>query len=311
MEQVRLGKSGLVASVIGLGGGSSGRFGLANGGTPADAVRLIRTAIDEGISFFDGAGLCGDVDALMAQGLAGRRESVVIATKIHLGPDPVPLAGTRFANKLSSWIARRGGLVCSGAAARKRVERTLKALRTDRIDLLQLHAVSPRQYPHTGRVFSELIAMKEEGKIRAIGITEGFLTDPGHAMLQAALSEGIADTVMVAFNPVNSSAAELVLPAAARADVGVIGMYVLRDLLAHSAADRKRTNRLLELTGAASLSDLAYRYCRHQPGMGIVLTGTGDPGHLRQNIAAALAPPLTPSAIAEIRRTFAAPTAGE
>lgn len=51
MDYVSLGKSGLTSSVIGLGGGSSGRFGLARRGTKADAIRLIHAALDLGITF--------------------------------------------------------------------------------------------------------------------------------------------------------------------------------------------------------------------------------------------------------------------
>jgi aryl-alcohol dehydrogenase-like predicted oxidoreductase len=62
MDYVPLGRSGLVTSVVGLGGGSSSRFGLVKGGTRSDALALIRAAFDQGITFFDGAGICGDVE---------------------------------------------------------------------------------------------------------------------------------------------------------------------------------------------------------------------------------------------------------
>src|SRR5437763_12524820 len=119
MDFVRLGRSGLVSSVIGLGGGSSGRFGLKKGGTKADAIALIRSAVDQGITFFDGAGLTGGVDELLADGLTGCRQDVLVSTKVHLGPDPMPLTAMRFANEASSWLARRGGLVCSAATLRR------------------------------------------------------------------------------------------------------------------------------------------------------------------------------------------------
>src|SRR5437879_2860090 len=104
MDYVRLGRSRLVSSVIGLGGGSSGRFGLKKGGTTSGAIRLIRLALDQGITFFDGAGICGGVDELLAEGLAGRRNDVVLSTKVHLGPDPFPFKTMRFAHHCSSWI---------------------------------------------------------------------------------------------------------------------------------------------------------------------------------------------------------------
>lgn len=300
MEYVTLGKSGLRSSVIGLGGGSSGRFGLKNGGSRADAVRLIRLAVDEGITFCDGAGLAGGVDDILGEALAGCRDRVLISTKVHLGPAPVLLAGTRLANRASAWVARHSGTVCSGRTLRHHVERTLRVLRVERIDLLSLHSLTRNQYPLAiERALPELARMKEEGKIGAIGVTEGFLSDPDHTMLRAAVADARFDAVMVGFNLGNRSAAKAVLPAAAAAGMGTIGMFVLRGLTAPFHRDGTvqavpdRLAALLGEAGIASLAELAYRYCRHQQGIDVVLTGTGDPVHLRENIAAALAPPLT------------------
>ncbi|NUT01513.1 MAG: hypothetical protein HOP96_11110 [Sphingomonas sp.] len=299
MDYVTLGKSGLVSSVIGLGGGSSGRFGLTKGGSKADAIRLIRSALDLGITLFDGAGICGGVDELLAEGLGKYRADVLLCTKFHLGPDVY--SGAKFTNRASHWSARRFGWVCTASTIRRRVEQTLKALRTDRIDLLHLHAVTPRQYPLAAdRVLPELARLKSEGKLRAIGVTEGFVSDPRHQMLRLAVEDARVDAVMSGFNFANPSAADQVIPWAQSAGIGVIGMFALRGLLGSSSEVR----RLAEEAGAASLSDLAYRYARHQPGMDAVLTGTGDPEHLKQNVAAALAPPL-PQAVLDRLKALA------
>jgi L-galactose dehydrogenase len=49
---------------------------------------------------------------------------------------------------------------------------------------------------------------------------------------------------------------------------------------------------LVHAAGASSITDAAYRFARHEPGVDVVLFGTGDPAHLRSNIASLLAPPL-------------------
>jgi aryl-alcohol dehydrogenase-like predicted oxidoreductase len=77
----------------------------------------------------------------------------------------------------------------------------------------------------------------------------------------------------------------------------VIGMFAVRGLL----RDADALKPLVEEAGISSLSELAYRYARHQCGMDIVLTGTGDPEHLRENIAAALAPALPAEVIERLR----------
>ena len=132
--------------------------------------------------------------------------------------------------------------------------------------------------------------MKEEGKLRSIGITEGFLTDPDHTMLRAAVLDAIVDTIMVGFNASNPSAANSVLPEAKDAGLGTIGMFALRGLSGWSASEGVR--ELLRDAGITSLADFAYRYSRHQPGMDVVLTGTGDSEHLKQNVVSAMAPPI-------------------
>jgi L-galactose dehydrogenase len=303
MDYVRLGRSGLVCSVLGLGGGSSSRFGLKKGGSRSDALQLIRTALDHGITFFDGAGMSGGIDDLLAEGLAGRRQDVVLSTKVHLGPDPL-FTNAPLAHRTSSRMARRLGSVCSGSVLRKRVERTLSTLRTDRLDVLHLHAVSPRQYPLAiTRVLPELLKMKEEGKVRAIGVTEEFLADPGHEMLRKASLDAHFDVIMVGFNVNNSGAAEFVLPAANKAGLGVIGMFALRQLMENPLSSND-LRRVAEDAGS-SLSDLAYRYCRHHAGIDVVMTGTGNPAHLRTNIAAALAPPLADSVLARLQQRSA------
>jgi L-galactose dehydrogenase len=178
------------------------------------------------------------------------------------------------------------------------VERSLRTLRTDHVDVLSLHAVSPAQYRQgILRVVPELRRLKDEGKVRAIGITEGFLSDPGHEMLKAASADGRFDVMMLGFNALNSSAAATVLPAAEKAGTGTIGMFVLRGMLNGSA----QTTEILEEAGASSLSELAFRYARHQDGLDVVLTGTGSVEHLRQNIASAHSPPLPAPVLERLR----------
>lgn len=318
MDYVSLGRSGLSSSVIGLGGGSSGRFGLNKGGTRADAVRLIRSAMDEGITFFDGAGLSGGVDDILGEALAGYRDRVLLSSKVHLGPDPMLLTESPFVNRACGWLARRSGTVCSGRTLRRHVERTLRRLRVERIDLLNLHSLTLRQYPSAlERTLPELVRMKEDGKIGAVGVTESFLADPDHAMLRAAVADARFDAIMVGFNLKNHSAARTVLPAATEAGMGAIGMFALRGFTAPARRDgtaallADRLASLLAEAGIASLAALAYRYCRHQPGIDVVLTGTGDPVHLRQNVTAALAPPLPTDVLDRLQAILAGNAEGE
>ena len=61
---------------------------------------------------------------------------------------------------------------------------------------------------------------------------------------------------------------------------------------------------LVEHPEVRSVVEAAYRFCRHEPGAHVILTGTGSPDHLRENVAAILAPPLPGELTARLRELF-------
>jgi aryl-alcohol dehydrogenase-like predicted oxidoreductase len=143
-----LGTSGLVVSRVGLGCNNFGRrIGLDQARAVVDA------AIDEGVTLFDTADSYGDSEEILGTALDGRRDRVVVATKFGWdvgganGPD---------------WGARG-----SRRYIRRAVERSLRRLRTDWIDLYQLHrpdGVTPME--ETLAALTELV---REGKVRYVG----------------------------------------------------------------------------------------------------------------------------------------------
>jgi aryl-alcohol dehydrogenase-like predicted oxidoreductase len=152
MRYRALGNSGLVVSVVGLGGNNfGGRLDLA--GTRA----VVETAIDCGITLIDTAdtyGGGGRSEELLGEVLAGRRDQVLLATKFgHQGADMGygPAAGAK------------GGR----AYIRRAVEQSLRRLRTDHIDLYQIHTPDPQTpIAETLAALNELVA---EGKVRYLG----------------------------------------------------------------------------------------------------------------------------------------------
>jgi aryl-alcohol dehydrogenase-like predicted oxidoreductase len=152
MRYTTLGNSGLVASVVGLGGNNfGGRLDLA-------ATRaVVETAIDCGITLLDTAdtyGGGGRSEELLGEVLAGRRDQIVLATKFgHQAADMGygPAAGAK------------GGR----AYIRRAVEQSLRRLRTDYIDLYQIHTPDP-QTP-IGETLAALNELVAEGKVRYLG----------------------------------------------------------------------------------------------------------------------------------------------
>ncbi len=156
MQTRTLGNDGLAVSALGY-----GCMGLnANYGQPldhAEGVRIVRAAVDRGVTFFDTAEVYGPYinEDLVGDALASVRDKVVIATKFGFN-----LAGD----------GARNGLDSRPATIRKAVEGSLKRLRIDTIDLLYQHRVDPAvPIEEVAGAVADLIA---EGKVAHWGLSE-------------------------------------------------------------------------------------------------------------------------------------------
>src|SRR4051794_3494634 len=148
MAYRRLGGSGLVVSVAGLG---CNNFGMR---IDLDATRaVVGAALDEGVTLIDTSDSYGSSEEMLGEVLEGRRDDVVLATKFG--------SSVRGANG-ADWGARG-----SRRYIRKAVERSLRRLRTDWIDLYQIHRPDP--LTPVEETLSALTDLVREGKVRYIG----------------------------------------------------------------------------------------------------------------------------------------------
>jgi len=292
MEYVTLGRTGLRVSVAGLGCGGFSLLGLATGKTNAEAVTLVRQALDMEVNLLDTAAAYG-TEAVVGEAIKHvPRESVVIATK--------------------AWIPR-GESRRAAERAVTSLEASLRRLCTDYVDIFQLHGVMPAAYEHARDVIAPaLLKEREKGKLRHLGVTEAASEDPEHDMLRRAVEDEIWEVVMVAFHMMHQNARAQIFPRTSANRVGTLLMFAVRNIFSRperlATALRELTQRrelprwladapnplgfLLHEAGAKSITEAAYRFARHEPGADVVLFGTGDPDHLRANIGALLAPPL-------------------
>jgi aryl-alcohol dehydrogenase-like predicted oxidoreductase len=294
MEYKTLGKTGLRVSVAGLGCGGFSRLGLGTGKSEADAVALVHQAFDLGVNLFDTAAVYG-TEALLGKALkALPRDRVVIASK--------------------AWLPRSTGRSAAERAVAS-LDHSLKELGTDYIDVFELHGVSPGAYDRArDEIAPALLKEKEKGKLRHLGVTETGSSDGEHRMARRAAEDGVWDVMMVAFHMMHQNARSQVFPLTIANRVGTLLMFAvrnifskperLRDELHRLSAERQVAAWLAQAPdplgflihpadgGAATITEAAYRYVRHEPGVDVVLFGTGDPEHLRANIAAILKPPL-------------------
>lgn len=304
MDFCILGRTGLRVSVVGLGCGGPSRLGVSQGASLADAAKVVRRALELGVTYLDTATGYGTEPAV-ALGIAGwPRHEIVLATKI--GP-----------------AGRDGPITAAQLVAG--VEASLGRLGVDVIDIYQLHGVMLDRYEHcVNELVPALQALRDQGKIRFIGLTERFGSDPGHQMLQRALRDDCWDTYMVGSNLLNPSAARTILPETARRGIGTLNMFAVRralsrpdrlretiaglladGLLAAGSVDPNDPLDFLRAPGVAdSVTEAAYRFCRYTPGMDVVLTGTGSVEHLEQNLRSLAGPALPEEVLGRLEGLF-------
>ena len=301
METTSLGRTGLSVSVAGLGCGGHSRLGTARGASQEEAADIVRQGLDLGINFIDTASAYRTEPAV-GIAIEGKRDSVVISTKSSV---------TNAEGKRSAQDVVRS------------LERSLEVLKTDYIDVFNLHGVVLEDYDHAlNEVVPELLRQKELGKIRYLGITERVISDPGHLMLQKALADDLFDVVMVGFNLLNPSARNLVFPQTIEKNVATQIMFAVRRALSQPEALTELMTELVaqELVReidvenplgflqdhpeVRSIVEGAYRFCRHEPGATVVLTGTGSKDHLTKNVDSILAPKLPSEVLGTLEALF-------
>jgi aryl-alcohol dehydrogenase-like predicted oxidoreductase len=306
MQYTQLGRTGLTVSVAGLGCGGNSRIGKGAGLSDAQSARLVREAIDLGITFFDTAEAYGTEEILGRAIAPSERSSLVISTKSRIS---------------------RGGDPMSAADVAANLDASLQRLRTDYVDIFLLHGVPPASYERVRRELAPALAREQQrGKIRHLGLSETSPNDPEQRMLQTALGDPLWQVAMFAFHMLNQGARGNVFPRAREHGVGTLLMFVVRNIfsqpgllaetMSRLAADGKVPKELagsadplgflVHEGGATSLQDAAYRFARHEPGSDVVLFGTSSGEHLRLNVASILRPPLPAADVARLYQLFGA-----
>ena len=235
-----LGNTGHEVTLFALGGEGV----LRTHGRTQEAVRVIHRALDHGVNYCDTAPAYESSMDYYGAALGERRREIFLASKTH--------------NR-----TRDGSL--------RLLEDSLRRLRTDHLDLWQLHDL--RTMRDLDVIFSKggaieaLVEARDEGRVRFLGITGHY--DP--TILLEAMRRFDFDTLLVALNAADVhrlSFIETVLPAAARRDMGVIGMKV------YGAGTLVRRHGLFGRVGGSGLStDEAMGYVLSLPTVSTVVIG--------------------------------------
>lgn len=229
MEYRQLGRTDMQVSVISFGAWAIG--GAWGSVTDEEALGALNTAIDLGVNFIDTADVYGDgrSERLIAQTLKARREKVFVATKAGRRLDPHTAAGYNYAN-LAGFI-----------------ERSLKNLETEALDLVQLHCPPTPAYEQDS-TFDALERLVREGKIRYYGISVEKVSEA----LTAVRRYPNIQSVQIIFNMFRLKPAEEFFPLAKEKQVGILARVPLASGLltgkmtpqsAFAADDHRNFNR--------------------------------------------------------------------
>jgi aryl-alcohol dehydrogenase-like predicted oxidoreductase len=242
-----LGNTKAKVSLLGFGGGSQWLAAKED-----DALKIVERAIEAGMTYFDTAQQYGP-DRLSERRygmvLPKYRDRIFLATKTHER---------------------------TYDAAMRSVEESLRCLKTDKLDLIQMHDVGPRDdiasWDKPTGALTALRKLKEQKVVRFIGFT-GHQKAEVHRQVLQTLSY---DTVLMALNAANYKPfRELALPVAKDKKMGIIAMKTTRGLVG-------------EGTGKASARELL-SWTWDQPGVCVAIVGMGSLEILNDNISHALA----------------------
>jgi len=282
-----LGRTGIQVSPYALG---TLMFATSMGNSAEESARIIHAALDAGINLVDTADAYEDSEEVVGRALQGRRDDVVLATKFGrpVGPNPNHQGASR------RWIVTA-------------VEESLRRLRTDRIDLYQLHRPDPRT--DIEETLSALTDLIRAGKIRAIGASGTPASDIVEAQWVAE-RRGLArfHTEQPVYSILNRGIEREILPVAERFGLGTLvwgplGQGLLTGRVRRDqASDLRRDGRiqhlhderridvveqLIPLAAEAGLpmTHLAMAFATAHPGVTSALIGVRTMDHLDSLLA--------------------------
>lgn len=289
IETRPLGTTRQDVTVLGYGAMELRGAPLAPAITDEEAGRLLNAVLDGGINLIDTAPDYGDSEELIGRHLGHRRSEFFLASKcgclLELSSDARPPFPHDY----------------SGTNIRAVLEQSLRRLRTDYLDLLQVHMSPSRADLEADSVLETLQTCRDEGKVRFIGMS-GILPH-----LRDHIAMGLFDVFQIPYSALQRDHEELIA-AAARAGAGTL----IRGGVARGApAEDKGWARgprelgeggkrlwesagLEELLGSMSRMEFVLRFTLSHPGLSSAIVGTARMSHLTQNIAVAERGPLPP-----------------
>lgn len=290
MERRKLGRTGIQVGVIGFGGAEIG-YGRTD---QAVVERLLHSALDAGLDAIDTAECYMLSEEQIGKAVAKRRDEYALFTKVGHWPE----------------------LGWSAAGIQESLERSLKRLGTDRVDVVHLHSCG-KDVLEQGEAIDALEQAREAGKTRFIGYS-----GDGEAA-RWAVDSGRFDTLMISISIADQEAIAETLPLAAKKDMGVIVKRGIANAVWRYDAEPEsdyhkeywRRMQLLDYDfckgerrtdeGPDGAAGVALRFTLGLPGVHTTVIGTTNPERFAQNLPLAAAGPLPAAQVAAIRARWA------
>lgn len=288
LEKRSLGRTGLTVTALGY-----GAMELRDPKNHENAGRILGAVLDAGITFIDTSQDYRMSETLIGQHIAHRRAQYKLATK----------CGCNLSGHGPAHVFTRAQFAAN-------LEDSLRKLRTDYIDLWQMHCVTPPDLPG-GAMDDAVRAMqdaKAQGKVGAIGISfkNGSEKDPfyptQHQVAYACemAGWGVFDTIQMVYGALTRTS-EKEIERIADAGVGVIARGVLKRYFP-DYEQRARDARLSEFFDPGEdLNDFLLRFALSQKGISTMIIGSGNPAHIVKNVRAAEKGPLPADVFAQAK----------
>ncbi|MEZ5426107.1 MAG: aldo/keto reductase [Pyrinomonadaceae bacterium] len=286
MEYKKLGKTGLEVSRLGFGGAEIGYFDEDQ----KKVSELLNSAIDAGLNFIDTAAAYWKSEKLIGEALGDRRKEIVLVSK----------CGALDGFTRSDW-SKEGIL--------ETIRQSLKNLRTDYLDVAQLHSCG-RDVLEKGEVVEALNEARDRGYTRFIG----YSGDAENARF--AVETGAFDTLQTSVSVADQQAIDLTIPLAREKEMGVIAKRPVanavwrnsskpEDSYHHEYWDRIQKLKYGFLDGDLGESiGKALRFTLSVPGVTAAIVGTTKPGRWSQNAGYVGQGPLPAEEFEAIRRRW-------
>ncbi len=295
MRKRPLGRTGLSITILGYGAMELRHVDAASAG------RLLNAALDAGINYIDTSPDYGASEEFIGKAIAHRRNEFVLASKCGCNIDAT---GKGIASQKHIWTR---------AKLTENIERSLRLLKTDHLDVWQMHGPFPEELPGGPRddVIETMQEFKREGKVRAIGISfkTGGKTDTqppwGYgALAPAFLAWNVFDMIQIVYGGLELGNGNVITGAADRG-VGVVARGVARkygpdypELFA-----RARLDELCE--PGENMTDFLIRLTISHPGASTLIVGSKNVEHIAANCRAAAAGSLPAAVYAQARERLA------